>query len=108
MKTITLPCFGIELTVDEENPGGGSIESDLEREKCPSCGLYDCCFNCDGSTGADDACKDHDVELRLSYNGAMDGIEALVLAHACAGIDVESPAYLEGIETAVEGAANNL
>ncbi len=34
------------------------------------------------------------------------GILRIVLAHAIAGIDIESPAYLEGLETAVEAIAN--
>ena len=38
----------------------------------------------------------------------FDAIESLILAHACAGIDVTSPAYVEGIETAVEAIANHL
>ena len=42
------------------------------------------------------------------YNNSIDGIESLVLAHACAGVDVKSPAYIEGIETAVESCANNI
>jgi hypothetical protein len=37
----------------------------------------------------------------------MDALESIIMAHACAGIDIESPAYIEGIETAVEGCANN-
>jgi hypothetical protein len=36
-------------------------------------------------------------ELKAS----IDGIERLILAHACAGVDVMSPAYIEGIETSV-------
>ena len=39
---------------------------------------------------------------------AMDAIESLILAHACAGVDVASPAYLQGIETAVETCWNKL
>ena len=39
---------------------------------------------------------------------AMDAIESLILAHACAGIDVASPAYVQGIETAVETCWNKL
>jgi hypothetical protein len=31
-----------------------------------------------------------------------------VLSHACAGIDVESPAYVEGLKTTVEAIGNNL
>lgn len=37
----------------------------------------------------------------------FDGILSLILAHACAGIDVTIPAYLEGIETAVQAVENN-
>lgn len=39
---------------------------------------------------------------------AMDAIELLILAHACAGVDVASPAYVQGIETAVETCWNKL
>ena len=39
---------------------------------------------------------------------AMDAIESLILAHACAGVDVASPAYVEGTETAVETCWNKL
>jgi hypothetical protein len=38
----------------------------------------------------------------------MHTIEALVLAHAAAGIDISNPAYLEGVETVVDALANNL
>ena len=40
--------------------------------------------------------------------GEFDGIFSMILAHAIAGIDIESPAYLEGIETAIEAVANHL
>ena len=39
--------------------------------------------------------------------GEFDGIFSMILAHAIAGIDIECPAYLEGIETAIEAAGNN-
>lgn len=42
------------------------------------------------------------------FNAAMDAIESMVLAHACAGIDVTDPRYVEGIRTCVEACANNL
>ena len=38
----------------------------------------------------------------------FDGIESLVLAHAVAGVDVQSPSYLEGIETAVDAIFNHI
>jgi len=43
-----------------------------------------------------------------SFNAAMDAVESMVLGHACAGIDVTDPRYVEGIRTCVESCANNL
>lgn len=37
----------------------------------------------------------------------LEAIESLILAHACAGVDVESPAYIEGINTAIEAIDNH-
>jgi hypothetical protein len=34
-------------------------------------------------------------------------IESLVLGHACAGIDVSSPAYVEGLRSSLEAIANH-
>ena len=110
MKTIELKSrhYYINLTVDPDNPGAGKIESDIERFTCPCCGLPDCCFNCDESTAGDSLNEsekmsesEDDVATRLKRNGAIDGIEAMILAHACLDINVTTPAYLEGIETAV-------
>jgi len=47
------------------------------------------------------------AETLDEYNAAIDGLESLILAHACAGIDITSPAYLEGIETAEAAIGNN-
>jgi hypothetical protein len=77
-KTIKLPCYGIVVTFA---PGeSGELRSDL---------VY---------------------ELRTlgRYIPEIDGIESMILAHAIAGIDIESPAYIEGIETAVEAVANHI
>lgn len=43
----------------------------------------------------------------LEYNAAIDGLESLVLAHACEGIDVTSVAYVKGIRTALDNIGNN-
>jgi hypothetical protein len=48
----------------------------------------------------------HDDGESSEAKAAIDGVEALILAHAVAGIDVNSPAYLEGVETAVESIWN--
>jgi hypothetical protein len=83
-RKIQLPCYGIIVTLARENgvdePGSGSIVSDLREPK---------------------------TAANRQYNAAIDGLEALVLAHACAGVDVESPAYVEGVETAVDAIANH-
>lgn len=38
--------------------------------------------------------------------GRIDGLEALILACACSGVDVQSPEFLEAIETAVDAISN--
>ena len=79
MKEFNLPCFGI--TVKVENDCGSITSTDLKTEH-----------------------NDEEDEL---YNAAMDGIESMILAHACAGIDINTPEYIEGIETAVQSCSNN-
>lgn len=36
-----------------------------------------------------------------SYRAATDALEAVVLSHACAGINVEDKAYVEGLNQAI-------
>lgn len=79
MKTINLPAYGMVVTLAGS---GGTIKSNLK----------------DG-----DPADYGDAE----YLAGVDAIESLVLAHAVAGIDVTSPAYLEGLETAVEALTNH-
>lgn len=38
----------------------------------------------------------------LGFNWAVDVIESLVLAHACAGVDIGSDQYVEGLTTALD------
>lgn len=86
MKTITLSAYGIILNFSTEEGVGGTITTNLHETATDSTDMYEV----------------------NDYNRAIDGIESMILAHACAGIDVEAPAYLEGIETAVNACANNL
>ena len=74
MKTIKLPVYGIVVKI--RKLGLGTISSDLKED-------------CD---------KNEDVELIA----ALDAIESIVLAHACSGVDVSTPQYVEGIKTSVE------
>ena len=50
---------------------------------------------------------DEDNDEDETYNSAIDGLEALVLAQACVGLDVTSEKYVKALETAVEAIANN-
>ena len=85
-REIRLSCFGITIRLDHESdvttPGRGRIFSQLKEPAV------------DGAA--------------MLFNAAIDGLEALILAHACGGIDVTTPAYVEGIETAVEAVGNQL
>ena len=82
-KQIVLGAFGIVITIDydaEGRPIAGSIVSELQE---------------------------NEIDDQV-YNGAMDAIESMVLAHAMAEIDVTSNGYIEGLDTAVNACANNL
>lgn len=89
MKTIKIPTWGIviDIELDEENrPIGGNITSDLHEDF-------------------------EDIEEptteELQYDACIDAIESLVLAHAMAEIDVTTPQYIQGLETAINACANN-
>jgi len=40
------------------------------------------------------------------FSGRIDGIESLVLAHACGGVDVEDDKYVEGVQSAIDACLN--
>jgi hypothetical protein len=79
MNTTKLNAFGITLTFSDADKAGASISSDMPAP---------------------------DYVANRDFNSAVDGIESMILAHFCAGIDVSTPAYLEGIETAYEALCN--
>jgi hypothetical protein len=67
--------------------------------------VYGIVVNLTGDGGGaivDDIHDEHDT----IWNSAVDGITSMILAHACAGVDIESPAYIEGIETAIQAVDN--
>lgn len=84
-KTIELPCYGIVI----EDHGnilsvlGATITHEITGDELP------------------------EGEDEKIFHAIIDGITSLILAHYQAGIDVTTPAYIEGIETAVEEAATN-
>lgn len=95
MKTYDLLILGspLSIIVDDEV---GILKQGLPREirhceTCPTCGKVD-------------EAVESEREL---FDHFLDTIESVALAHACAGIDISDPAYVEGLETAVDGAINN-
>jgi hypothetical protein len=61
-------------------------------------------LKCDDPSGVSEGT----AEALAAFNGAIDGLEALILAQACAGIDVTSDAYKQAVMSAFEGIDNNL
>lgn len=83
-KVIQLPCYGIEIKITD---GSGTITSNLKEE--------------------DTLESEEEARERIEFNRMFDGIESLILAAACEGIDVASPAFVRTITTAVEAAGSN-
>lgn len=85
-KTIKTGCHGVIVTLDPDG-NGGAISSDLHA-------MF------------------HDPELGEGQDdiadAAADALESFILALACEKVDIESPAFLCALETAVDAIANNL
>lgn len=64
------------------------------------CGLFD-----KGSAGVT---SDIVPDCEGVYGGFVDGIESLVLGHFCAGVDVTTHEYCQGVNTALQAAEANL
>ena len=75
METLRLPCFGIVITLDGK--GGGEINSKFDTPVADNL----------------------DNEAFEALGAAFYALESTIFAHACAGIDVQSPAYIKGIKT---------
>ena len=86
MKTIEVRVGSDTITLQLDERGGGTSSSTLHI------------------TEAD---EDFRAEYQANYNASIDGLESLVLAHACAGINVEDPRYVAGIATALEAISNH-
>ena len=107
-KIIETGCHGIVVNLIDLEPhaltpnryGGGSITSDLheeepERKQAHSESELSNVWN---------EFLDEKSKIDL-YNAMIDALESMILAHAQAGIDITTPAYLEGIETACQACA---
>ena len=84
-RAVELLCYGIRVRLSDPDERGryrrGSIASCLIDELGP---------------------------LGAPGRAAVNVLESLIVAHAVAGIDVASPAYVEGLETVVETIAQDL
>lgn len=79
-KTYLIPEFGITVTVNKSNNGKnfGDIETELKKHLIGP------------------------AEYSLEFEGAINALESLILAHACAEIDVASQAYVEGLRKSLK------
>ena len=104
-----MPVYGIVINLTGNK--AGTITSNL-KDECPYCHQIDCYAQCETFSEGTLVVEEHneaadEAESRRVFNAAIDAVESLILAHACAGIDIESPAYIEGIETAIDACAEN-
>lgn len=87
MKRIEIRVGEDCITLQLDGKGGGTVQSTLlitERD------------------------ADFEAEYRQDYNSAVNGLESLVLAHACAGVDVQDARYVAGIGAALEAISNHM
>jgi hypothetical protein len=96
-KTIEIKEFGIVIELDSGNFSstgawaGGTITSTMHEEIV--------------LVGLDALEVITERTLAALYNAGIDALEALILAHAISGLDVEDQRYIHGIRTACEGMA---
>ena len=76
------------------NAGGGSVESNLLDKNSPVEGIQ-----------ANLEVLEEFVQQHR-YEACVDGVESLLLALACAGVDVESKQFKAGLESALDAIAN--
>lgn len=83
MKRIILPVFDITVDIDIEN-GSGIVTSSLGKEQEDN----------------------EDWDEKNLYFGMINTLHSMILSCACAGIDIESPKFLEAIETTANAIEN--
>ena len=87
MKRIEIRVGEDCITLRLDGEGGGAVQSTLQITESDA---------------------DFEAEYRQDYNSAIDGLESLVLAHACAGIDVQDAHYVAGIGAALDAISNHM
>lgn len=116
-QRIEWSCAGHKwIEIDSDGEGNGELTSNLSAN-CPYCELSSCYGDCepaqyhmmDPDTQAtqtppegfpDPLDNAEEREARKRYNGIIDGMEALLLALACRGVDVSG--FTDAISYVVE------
>lgn len=84
-KVIELPCYNIRVFLNTKDGNTqGTIESELHMSETRE-----------------------DIGI-MEYEASVNTLESFILAQACAGIDITTPAYIKSIETVVDAWVNNL
>lgn len=89
-------------------PVSGEIRSYIARDVCDGCGKPDCCsWDCVSDLPQQDA--ETEISERLMANGALDGVEAFLLALAMSGADVDmkAPPFAEAVATVMDAIGEN-
>jgi hypothetical protein len=87
-----------------EYPGASRVVVEITE---PGCGrLFE--SNLHAGLGEEDEDDTDDAVSTAVYNAVINGIESFLLALACEGVDISTPAFGVALQTAVDAAANNL
>lgn len=87
----------------------GTITSAL-HDPCKYCDQATCYHSCDESTYSEDENSETEEEVadRRAFNGAVDGVESLILSLACNGVDVESDTFQDAVNGCLDAIGNNM
>ncbi len=94
-KVYTLSQCDGNINVIVRPDGSGIITTDLQQD------LYR--LNREGT----DKTYSETIEDARVYNAAIDGLESLILAIACEGIDIESVPFQDAVQTALDTIERN-
>jgi len=92
MQTVIMRNEGIEIKVEFDIRGCGTVESNLKYE---------------GEVTFDEhGTRNFDIN-EIEWNAAIDGVEALILAQAISGVDIKAASYQQAVWDALEAIDNN-
>jgi len=107
-KVVRLPIYDIIVTADDD--GENAVITSNLKERCRYCNKTDCYFQCEDAREETVEIQNENMEVgreMRAYNCAMGAIEAMILAHACAGTYINTVAYRMGIKAAVKVVVDN-